>query len=148
MSISEAERHEIYELIKSATSDRVANNVMSMLPPVGWADVATKTDLRALQAEIGSVRTEMTAEIGSLRSELHTEIGSLRSELHTEIGSLRTELHTEIGSVHSEIGSLRADMKVLRANLMTELHQSIRSQTWALVAWTTGLAGLIVALGR
>ena len=126
MSISEAERHEIYELIKAATSDRVANNVMSMLPPVGWADVATRTDIRALQAEIGSVR----------------------SELHAEVGSLRTELRTEIALVRSEVASLRTDMGVLEAKLRTEMHQSIRSQTWALVAWTTGLAGLIVALGR
>jgi hypothetical protein len=137
MSISEAERHEIYELIKSATSDRVANNVMSMLPPVGWADVATKSDLAA-------TKTELHAEIGSLRSELHTEIGAVRSDIE----ALRSELHTEIGAVRSEFGSLRADMHVLRADVMSEMHQSIRSQTWALVAWTTGLAGLIVALGR
>lgn len=108
MSISEAERHEIYELIKSATSDRVANNIMSLLPPVGWADVATKTDLE----------------------------------------SLRTEMRSEFGSVRADIHSVRADMRTLEANLRTEMHQSIRTQTWALVAWTTGLAGLIVALGR
>jgi hypothetical protein len=141
MSISEAERHEIYELIKSATSDRVANNVMSMLPPVGWADFATKSHL---QTEIGLLRSELHTEIGLLRSELHTEIGSVRSDIE----SLRSELRTEFGSVCSEFGSLRADMHVLRADLMSEMHQSIRSQTWALVAWTTGLAGLIVALGR
>ena len=108
MSISEAERHEIYELIKAATSDRVANNDMSLLPPVGWADVATKSDLDAL----------------------------------------RTEMRAEFGSVQSGFGAVRADMRAMEANLRTEMHQSIRAQTWALVAWTTGLAGLIVALGR
>ncbi|MAT04266.1 MAG: hypothetical protein CL424_04385 [Acidimicrobiaceae bacterium] len=101
MSISEAERHEIYELIKAATSDRVANNDMSLLPPVGWADVATKSDLASMRAQM-----------------------------------------------ESEFGSVRADMRALEANLRSEMHQSIRTQTWALVAWTTGLAGLIVALGR
>lgn len=115
MSISEAERHEIYELIKAATSDWVANNVMSLLPPVGWADVATKSDLE------------------SLRTEMHAEFGSVGSEL---------------GSVRSEFSAVRADMRALEANLRTEMHQSIRAQTWALVAWTTGLAGLIVALTR
>ena len=126
MSISEAERHEIYELIRAATSDRVANNVMSLLPPVGWADVATKSDLDAL-------RTEMRSEFASVRA---------------ETGSLRAEMRSEFGSVQSEFGSVRADMRAMEANLRTEMHQSIRAQTWALVAWTTGLAGLIVALGR
>ncbi len=129
MSISEAERHEIYELIRAATSDRVANNVMSLLPPVGWADVATKTDLESL-------RTEMHAEFGSVGS----EFGSVRSEF----GSVRSEFD----SVRTEFSVVRADMRALEANLRTEMHQSIRSQTWALIAWTTGLAGLIVALVR
>jgi hypothetical protein len=147
MSISEAERHEIYELIKAATSDRVASNVMSMLPPVGWADVATKTDIQSLRAEIGSLRAEMQSQFGSVWSEfgsVRSEFGSVRSEIgsvRSEIGSLRTEMRSEFGSVRSE-------MLALEANLLSEMHQSIRSQTWALVAWTTGLAGLIVALGR
>ena len=108
MTRGEAERHEIYELIRAATSERVANNVMSMFPPVGWADVATKS----------------------------------------ELDSLRAEMRSEFGSVRSEFSAVRADMRTLEANLRTEMHQSIRAQTWALVAWTTGLAGLIVALGR
>ncbi len=101
MSISEAERHEIYELIRAATSDRVANNVMSMLPPVGWADVATKS----------------------------------------ELDSLRTEMRSEFSAV-------RADIRAMESNLRTEMHKSARSQTWALVAWTTGLVGLMTALVR
>ena len=108
MSITEADRHEIYELIKQASSDRVANNVMTLFPPVGWADVATKTDVRALQ----------------------------------------TELRGEIGSIDSRIDRLQSRIDVMASDLRTEMHQSIRNQTWVLVAWTTALAGLLVALGR
>ena len=115
MSISEAERHEIYELIKSATSDRVANNIMSMLPPVGWADVATTSEVRSVEA-------------------------GLRGEL--------ARLDSRIARLDSRIDGVESRLDVLRADLLGEMHRSIRNQTWALVAWTTGLAGLIVALGR
>ena len=112
MSISEADGTRVHELIKAATSDRVANNVMSMLPPVGWADVATKTDLESLRTDLGS-----------------------------KIGAVRTEMRSEFSAV-------RADIRAMESNLRTEMHKSARSQTWALVAWTTGLVGLMTALVR
>ncbi len=97
MSLTEADRNEIFDTFKSHYGERIANNLMSMLPPVGWADVATKTDIRAVQTDIRSVQSELRA---------------------------------------------------VEANLRTELHKSARSQTWALVAWTTGLVGLMAALVR
>jgi hypothetical protein len=126
MSITEADRHEIYELIKQASSDRVANNVMTLFPPVGWADVATKADLAGLQTELRGV-----------------DIG-----LRGEIGRVEAGLRGEIGRIDSRIDRLESRIDVMSSDLRTEMHQSIRNQTWALVAWTTALAGLIVALGR
>jgi len=61
------------------------------LPPVGWADVATKGDLAVLRSEIGS-------EIGVLRS----DFGTLRGDL----GSLRSEL----GAFRSEMGAFRSEI--------------------------------------
>lgn len=42
--------------------------------PVGWADVATKQDLRALEAAL-------RGEIAVLRGELHHELGLVRSDM-------------------------------------------------------------------
>ena len=121
--ISEADRHEIYDLIKQASSDRVANNVMTLFPPVGWADVATKTD------------------IGGLETALRGEIGRVEVGLRGEIGRVEAGLRGEIVRLDSKIDVMASDLR-------TEMHRSIRNQTWALVAWTTGLAGLIIALVR
>jgi len=49
MSISERDRHELYLAVEGLIGAPVAETMMSMLPPVGWADVATKHDLAALE---------------------------------------------------------------------------------------------------
>ena len=70
---------------------------MSLLPPVGWADVVTKTDL---DTQVAGVRSE----IGLLRTDLDTQVAALRSE----IGVLRTDLDTQIALVRADLGALEA----------------------------------------
>lgn len=52
--------------------------MMSLLPPVGWADVATKRDLDKLRSEF---RADLAHEIGGLRTEMHEGFGSIRGEM-------------------------------------------------------------------
>jgi len=49
VAITEEVRHRVYEAIRASHGDEVANGLMEMLPPVGWADVATKHDLDVLR---------------------------------------------------------------------------------------------------
>jgi hypothetical protein len=83
-----------------------------MLPPVGWADVVTKTDLSALEAK----------------------------------------LEGRMDRLEGRMDGFSYQLDAMAADLRTEMHVSIRNQTWALVAWTTGwttaLAGLFAAFGR
>ena len=49
MVISEASRHEMHTKLEEVLGAQVAATMMEHLPPVGWADVATKRDLDANQ---------------------------------------------------------------------------------------------------
>ena len=53
MAITEEVRHRVYEAIRASHGDEVANGLMEMLPPVGWADVATKHDLSGSLGALG-----------------------------------------------------------------------------------------------
>ena len=58
MATDEAARHELYDQLTTAIGPRPTETLMGYLPPVGWADVATKQDLELLRLE---VRGELNA---------------------------------------------------------------------------------------
>jgi hypothetical protein len=45
MVLDERSRHELYLRLEEVLGPERAETLMEMLPPVGWADVATKRDL-------------------------------------------------------------------------------------------------------
>lgn len=94
MTIDERARHALHVRLGSVLGEDEAVTLMSHLPPVGWADVATKRDLDQLSAEF---RAELHREVGGLRTELHREVGGLRAELQQQIGDLRADAPTASG---------------------------------------------------
>jgi len=50
MAIDEARRHELHESARRMLGIESGDTLMEMLPPVGWADVATKRDFDGLAA--------------------------------------------------------------------------------------------------
>ena len=49
MAISEESRHHLYQRLEQVLGPAEATVLMEYLPPVGWADVATKRDLDVLE---------------------------------------------------------------------------------------------------
>lgn len=118
MAVDERARHELHERLVEVLGDDRASTLMSYLPPVGWADVATKADLDNLaalaQRDLAAARAELREEIGGLRSDLERfrvdhdrrfaeaeherqQLGrQLRLELHQELGALRTQMHADL----------------------------------------------------
>ena len=85
MAVDERARHDLHGRLDDVLGREEATTLMSLLPPVGWADVATKHDL-------DSLRIELRAEIGQLRGELRGEIGQLRGEFHRDLAALTRTL--------------------------------------------------------
>ena len=53
MAITEETRHHLYQALERQLGPEEAATLMEHLPPVGWADVATKSDLAHLETVMG-----------------------------------------------------------------------------------------------
>lgn len=78
MSITEASRFQLRTAIGQILSEEAADTLMELLPPVGWADVATKTDLQHL-------RDELKGDIQNLRDEMKADMRALQLTIEIAI---------------------------------------------------------------
>jgi len=59
MSVSEFQRHQVFQWSEEAMGPEKAAIMMDLLPPVGWGDIATRGDLEVVRAEIRSANAEL-----------------------------------------------------------------------------------------
>jgi len=85
MAITERQRHHLFQRLEEVLGTEEAITLMEHLPPVGWADVATTTDLEHLRvlskADLDEAHTGLTGDIHQLRTEVTGELGVMRAEL-------------------------------------------------------------------
>ena len=63
MSVSEHERHQLFTWFEEHMGSERAATMMSLLPPVGWGDVATRRDLELLEARVDARLRQFEARI-------------------------------------------------------------------------------------
>lgn len=65
MAVDERSRHELYRRLDEVLGPEAATTLIEHLPPVGWADVATKHDLAGLEQRMdlrfGRIEDRFTA---------------------------------------------------------------------------------------
>jgi hypothetical protein len=66
MAPDERSRLQLADAAKRALGDDAGITLMELLPPVGWADVATKQDLAAIERRLEAVEREIRAQTWKL----------------------------------------------------------------------------------
>jgi hypothetical protein len=146
MAVTDETRYRLHQTLERVLGEEQAATLMEHLPPVGWADVATKQDVirqgEVLRAEIAASRAEVRAEMAELRGELRTEMAELRGELGTEMAGLRTDM----AGLRTEMAGLRTEMAQLGGDLYVELSKDRRVLMLGLLGSNVSIVtGIVIA---
>ena len=69
MAIDERTRHEMYSGLEEKLGSPVADALMAHLPPVGWAQVATKQDIDGVERDIARVERDIAQVATTMNQE-------------------------------------------------------------------------------
>ena len=103
-SIDERSRHDLFEAVQDKLGPRHADTLMSLLPPVGWADVVTKTDLDTqialVRADVGALEARMDHRFEQVDQRFDGFEQRLRGALHkSQADHLRVMIFAFVGSL-------------------------------------------------
>lgn len=115
MVVSASARNHLFNTLRSQLGDEDAAALMDSLPPGGWDDVATKTDLR-------EVRSELKTDIAELRAEMRE--GFARTVTRDELGGL-LDLHLDARLARHQRSTI-SWMLAMNATMLTAVIAAIR----------------------
>ena len=102
MTISEQSRHAMYVKLEEALGQEAALILMEHLPPVGWADVATKRDLDHLRVLTRADVDQLRGEMNQLGADLRSEMNLLSERMFDRMtAQTRTLVFSVLGSAVS-----------------------------------------------
>jgi len=128
MTIDERARHELFLGCETALGPERAETLMALLPPVGWADVATKQDLVHLEERL---TTRFDARFVAVDARFDS-------------------VDARFDAVDARFVAVGLQFKTLEATLIGELHRTLNSQTktlfFGIITVLTSIAGIALAV--
>jgi hypothetical protein len=89
MALDERARHELFLRLEQALGPESAETLMELLPPVGWADVATKRDLDALENKLlAAFRGELLAQSNAINARIDAMNGQMKTLIFVNVGTV------------------------------------------------------------
>ena len=124
MAVTEESRYQLFQRFEEMLGREGVSTLMELLPPVGWADVATKRDLDHLHAV--------------LDAKIDTAFGALDSKIDMAFGTLDAKIDTSFGALDAKIERVGVDLRA-------EMFREQRNQTLAIIGANTTITALLLA---
>ncbi len=109
MVVDERSRHEMYRKLEEVLGPDAATTLIEHLPPGGWASVATKHDLAALEERMGLRVARVDESIKTVSADLRATFEhELRSQTTIFQDNLRTQITTVLFALVSVVLTMAA----------------------------------------
>jgi hypothetical protein len=89
MVVDERTRHGLYTRLEEVLGSEHVVTLMEHLPPVGWADVATKHDLTVLKGDLAALELRLGQRIDGLEEHIDLKTEAVR---HQMLAAFHSEL--------------------------------------------------------
>jgi len=109
MAISEETRHHLFQRLEEVLGAEEATTLMEHLPPVGWADVATKRDVDALAAAT-------KRDVDALAAATKRDLDALAAATKHDIADVRRDIHELATSTSRDFADVKGDIHELAAS--------------------------------
>jgi hypothetical protein len=123
MAVSERERRELLEALVGTIGPDPTDTLLGLLPPAGWADVATTRDLEALGAGLRGEIQRLDGKIDALTGRLDGKIDALAGRLDGKIDALNSDLTGKIDRLDAKVDNMGVR---LEGQFHRELHKQDR----------------------
>ena len=116
MAITEEARFQLFEKLRKALGAEEAATLMEHLPPVGWADVATRRDLDrvevALRSDLDRVEVALRRDLEGLTASIERRFDDLPQVFATK-DDLRAQTNRYIGWMVASNATLVAAVSLI-----------------------------------
>jgi hypothetical protein len=129
MASDDENRRELFDAFEAGLGSRGAALLMSHLPPIGWAELATKHDIAATHRDIAGPRAELKGDIAELRGEF-------------------AELRGEFRELRGEVRELRGEVRATAAELGARIDRQLPKLVVANFGSSVALVGLVLAAAK
>jgi hypothetical protein len=155
MATSEENRHRLYEHLEQVLGVRDAATLMEYLPPVGWADVATRRDLDTIERDVDGLRGDVQRldhRISRFEDRMEERFNSV-DQRFTALDSRFADIDTRLTHLDSRFTGTdnrftSFDERFLGIDRrLDQLHSDIRTSMYAVMSMMVVLvAGLVTAI--
>lgn len=137
MAVDERSRHELYHRLEEVLGPDAATTLIEHLPPVGWADVATKNDLAGLEQRMDLRFARVEGRFDSI------------DERFNAVNQRFTAMDDRITATTSDLrATFEHEMRVQSESFGQQLRSQTTTMVFGLVSVVLTMAALAFALAR
>jgi hypothetical protein len=163
--LDERSRHELYLRLEEALGADAATTLMEHLPPTGWADVATKRDVDAVDVAMRgdlqgfeervdlrfeALEGHMNLRLGAFEERVDLRFEALEGHMNLRLGAFEEHMNLRFEVLEGRFGAMETRSEATEHKLMAafrgELQTALTAQGRQVAISLAGTAGVLSAL--